>query len=739
MKVPLATSIRRSLLLGATALLFQAGCSNSNFRGESTQANVESPAPAASEDATAEQSSGDGITTAPIDSTVLDVPAALKSAPDSLFASFPTTSIKDAESRFTLDLKGASTTFTLKDKIADATEAFVQVKRDQNTNPFTQGNPGQPDQQTILQSGKKGMVDIVLVIDNSGSMAEEQANLSGKLNDLLVAIADSSWQINVINTSTVVANNDIFNANLGGQETCNSTLIRKGDADPTTAFANAVKAGTSGSGNEMGIRQAVVGLRCPGKMPRAGASLAVLIVSDEDNCSLDGADCGAAPWAKENYLIDYVEKSMGMVVGKNAGFYGIIAPSKAECTTAFNPSPQYIRLFDYKAAVPKQNYGNICDASYKTTLNRISQNIALLLDNKFTLAKTPAPGTLNVSVKSAAGVVTPVNPGDYTQTNNTVTFNAGKEPANGSTIIFDYLINPVPMFTAVDLTGLPAPGTLTVTVNGTLLAAGAYSLSGKRLTFNTPPPANAAIKVAYSVDDPAKPLFNAVTVKGAPLNDVVAVKVNGAATNGFTYDKVTKKVTLAATPPDNQTVEVLYKFVEGPILSYAVSVATGAKTFRLLDGATQLDATINPTATEVKLNNPANHQAGKVLTLAYELPDGAERRFPLIGKPEAGTLNIQMMAGTCVLGTNLKIDEIKNELVATCPVNEKTDFIMSYKYKSQLKSFTLSGITNPDKGSFDVYYNGKPTSDFTRDAATITLNFEPVENSRVDIRYTLPE
>jgi hypothetical protein len=732
-----AKVIHKSLLLGLGAIIMHTACSNSSFRSTSATAVTEN---ASSEDAAPVEDNG--IDTAPISSSDLDVPAALKEAPDSLFASFPTTEIKDAESRFTLDLKGASTTFTLKNDIADGIEQFTQVKRDQNTDPFTQGNPGQPKQQTVLQSGKKGMVDIVLVIDNSGSMAEEQANLAGKLNDLLVSIADSNWQINVINTNAVVANNDIFNPNLGGQETCNSTLIRKGDVDASNAFANAVKAGTSGSGYEMGIRQAVVGLRCPGKSTRQGASLAVLIVSDEDNCSFDGADCGTAPWAKENYLIDYVEKTMvGMVVGKNAGFYGIIAPSKAECKTALNPAPQYIRLFDYKAAAPKQNYGNICDASYKTTLNRISENISLLLDNTFTLDNVPAPGTLSVSVKSAAGVVTPVNPGDYALSNNKVTFNAGKEPANGSTIIFDYRINPVPMFTAVDLTSVPAPGTLTVTVNGNLLAPGAYSLAGKRLTFNTQPPANAAIKAVYRVDDPLKPLFNAVTVKGVPVGDVVTVKVNGAATNAFTYDKAAKKVTLAATPPDGQVVEVLYKYVKGPILNYSVSVATGAKNFRLLDGATQLDATVVPTATvaDVKLNNPANHQADKVLTLAYELPDGAERRFPLVGVPEAGSLNIQMMAGTCVLGTNLKIDEVRNEVVATCPVNEKTDFILTYKYKSQVKSFTLSGITDPDKGSFDVYYNGQPTADFTRVDATITFNFEPAEGSRVDIKYTFPE
>jgi hypothetical protein len=98
-----------------------------------------------------------------------------------------------------------------------------------------------------------------------------------------------------------------------------------------------------------------------------------------------------------------------------------------------------------------------------------------------------------------------------------------------------------------------------------------------------------------------------------------------------------------------------------------------------------------------------------------------------------------MMEGTCVLGTNLKIDEVKNEVVATCPVNEKTDFILTYKYKSQVRSFTIAGVPDPEKGSWTVYYNGQTTSDYTRTDSTITLNFEPVLDSKVDIVYTFPE
>ncbi len=281
--------------------------------------------------------------------------------------------------------------------------------------------------ETFVQKGKSGLVDILIVIDDSGTMVEEQTNLSTKLSDLLASISDTDWQIGVI-TTTVAVENDF--------DVCRLTLIKPTDANYQEKFRQAVTPGTNGSNNEEGIRQAVNGLRCD-RTPwvRPNASVAVLIVSDEDNCSSRGKDCFKQPSSTEQYLIHYVENDMQRIVGVNAGFYGIFSPVNAPCATAENIGYEYQALVEYNAN-GQTNYGNICDASYKSTLNLISSHIARLLINQFPLSKRPVAGTLTVNGKKASGEA--ITDSDYQVSGSILNFAKGDEPALNSTFTVTY-------------------------------------------------------------------------------------------------------------------------------------------------------------------------------------------------------------------------------------------------------------------------------------------------------------
>jgi hypothetical protein len=286
--------------------------------------------------------------------------------------------------------------------------------------------------EAFIQEGVLGAADIAIVIDDSGSMDKEQRNLSTKLNDLLVSLKDVNWQIGVVTTSPKVES---------GKDVCQLKLIRSTDSDVEAKFKDAVTPGTKGLGEEQGVRQAVNALRCT-ETPwvRSDSTVAVLIVSDEDNCSKDGYDCGDNPWAKEDYLIHYVEKDLGRTVGKNAGFYGIIAPSMEKCETASNKSIQYERLINYRSG-GNINYGNICDTSYKGTLERISKNIAKLLSSRFALKHVPDSGTTVLNGVKSNG--DPITLDDYTISGHTVTFKIGSEPALGSQISVSYQVTSI--------------------------------------------------------------------------------------------------------------------------------------------------------------------------------------------------------------------------------------------------------------------------------------------------------
>ena len=215
---------------------------------------------------------------------------------------FPTSNVVNAEFSAKLSSNQLSFELTQVNNYENSSLDFQQIDRPQVTESHQQGAAPSSATDSFQQESENGIVDILIVIDNSGSMREEQQNLSTKLQPLLTSISNSNWQIGVITTDP--------------RDPCMRAVIKKGDANYLSAFATAINAGTSGSGNEQGIRQAVEGLGCStNQWVRANSSLAVLIISDEDNCS--NGDCGSgAATSDPAYLTNYISNNLGRTVGE---------------------------------------------------------------------------------------------------------------------------------------------------------------------------------------------------------------------------------------------------------------------------------------------------------------------------------------------------------------------------------------------------------------------------------------
>ncbi|WP_141732099.1 hypothetical protein [Oligoflexus tunisiensis] len=652
--------------------------------------------------------------------------------PDTIINSFESSKTREASFRFKLEPKGVKTEFTLEDNLAPVTDNFTQINRQPLTDTFTQGHAGTTIREEFDQAARQGLADILVVIDNSGSMKEEQTNLSSKLNELLVSIKDASWQISVITTAPAVpAGVSVNTAAAEGKELCNTTLIKSGEADASEKFATAVNAGISGSGNEQGIRQSVVGLRCTEKpWVRTGSTLAVLIVSDEDNCSNDGSDCGSLPWAKESYLTNYVENTLQRTIGKNAGFYGIVAPSKALCSTAGNAAPQYLRLFDYKAngAV---NYGNICDGSYKTTLNRISDSIALLLNNQFELKTLPDDGTLKLSLLLSDNTTRALDASSYTRNGKVISFVAGKEPPAGSKVVAEYRTGSKPILSSFTLSQDPAAGTVIAKINGAAASAGSYTVSGRTVTFTNAPADMATITLDYREN---KALLDRFKTTADPVTGSIKVSVNGQATTDFTFDAAKREVVLKNLPADNQTVEIGYKKNAGPRLEYTPPVSPDGRNFQILDQTQPVAFTKNGNTFTISADA---FQAGRTLTLSYDVPDNSTKAFELGRLPIAGSTDIVDAQGDCDLGVGFEI--VDDRLISNCVITNAMEFTLNYKYIETVKIFKVFDVANPEAGVWTVYINGEATKDFVRSGSSIALTQDPGAEARIDIHYTLPE
>ncbi|RYZ48847.1 MAG: VWA domain-containing protein, partial [Proteobacteria bacterium] len=149
--------------------------------------------------------------------------------------------------------------------------AFTQLDRPTITDLFAQSSDLRSVSESFQQnSSASGALDLLLVIDNSGSMAEEQVNLSDKLSPLLSFVQNSDWRIGVVTTDP--------------KDGCLRNLISKTDQNAMASFASAVQPGIKGSGNERGIQQAVAGLKgecnTSGSWLRNQSTVGVLIVSD---------------------------------------------------------------------------------------------------------------------------------------------------------------------------------------------------------------------------------------------------------------------------------------------------------------------------------------------------------------------------------------------------------------------------------------------------------------------------
>jgi hypothetical protein len=176
-----------------------------------------------------------------------------------------------------------------------------------------------------VAAAKPTPVDILFVVDNSGSMADEQANLARNFSEFINVLtqgAGNDYQIAVVSTDvlsrTGEQGGDVDNkystmppyfVTLAPEgDTCGSVGIDHGcfrggsmkvvrssmpAAQQISAFQENVRVGTCGIGSELGMQAMALALEntrpngCNAGFLRPEANLVVVIVSDEENSAND--------------------------------------------------------------------------------------------------------------------------------------------------------------------------------------------------------------------------------------------------------------------------------------------------------------------------------------------------------------------------------------------------------------------------------------------------------------------
>lgn len=414
---------------------------------------------------------------------------------------------------------------------------FAQDTREVRQVQVKQGSSGSNNNQAYNVTAM-GIVDIVVVVDNSGSMKEEQNNLSSKMAPLLSAIKDSDWQILVTSTSP----NNFYRRGPYSKSTFNYE----------TAFANAViDAGVDGGGLERPILRAVDALRwLGGSWLRPNSTVAVVILTDEDNCHIDnerGYGCVGSSDAGGSYLTNYL--SSIRKVGTDARVYGIFwhpSQSQAQCGTALKQASIIAEVVQQTGGT----WGSICDADYSATLTRISNDVAKILKADFVLSSTPDAGTFRMTVNGQAWT-------DYRLVGRNVNFT--RNPPVGANIRVDYRSGAFGVVTnRFDLPEAPAGGVINATIGGQVVNGVTYDASTGKAVFSQMPPDGSTILMSYKVDSPLKTTFEI-----APDADVrfLKVYVNGAMTDrsSYSYNAQTGAITFKQAPPESAAIRVEWR------------------------------------------------------------------------------------------------------------------------------------------------------------------------------------
>ncbi len=688
---------------------------------------------------------------APLNGSVIAIADGIEVPPpklpdlQSLKSDFPASKKMTGNLSFNAEEKSFSTQIELKNQYSDEKNSFTQIQRPSITDTFKQGNPGTPKAETFNQK-QLGIVDIQVVIDNSGSMGEEQDKVKTKLPDLLKFIGDSNWQINVATTDP-----NFFN----GQRQCSQEgVIKKGEADALTRFTKAISAGTAGSGTEKGIMMAVEGLRCPqaNGWVRPGSKVVVLIVSDEDNCSgINEPDqrlrCPGAPEESHTYLTNYLASTLGRPLITHSRVYGIYRkPGDATCLTARNEAAIYQRavLATRDPANPGTGYeGSICDgdAGYTTTFQSISQDISTILDTSFQLANKPDLASLVVTVDSVT--IPRLNGAGETNweldaaTQKLLRF-VKFVPSASAEIKVTYTVGATtPLLSEFKLSNTPtndpnAP--LVVYVNGataTLDVDYKFDAASNSVKFLKIPAADADVKVVYKKAMNLTTLFKLSKPVADGFNP--AVQVNGKPETQFTYDQKTSEIAFATPPADGSAIEVSYKSLVGPITSYDIS----------LNGTTIKDLSI----TYAKNNGPVigaklekntlivseiGFVAGDKINIKYfnEASGVISLKLPKIPLPDS--IVVASTEGTC----SYVLSAAKDEVTLDCTALGAKTVNVQWSYFTEAEtSFSLPQVMRPDTGTWSVAIDGKPTTDFKRDGRTIVLNTPPLQTSVITVGY----
>ena len=309
-----------------------------------------------------------------------------------------------------------------------------------------------------------GQLDLLWVVDNSGSMDPLQTNLNTNFNSFIEKFVTKGYDfhLSVIGSDSYRAGPTFKNNPLlarfsdGVSRHSGIFQILASTLDPVGTFVNNATMGSDGSGDERplsSMRESLNSSVNAGFL-RPKSFLSVIILSDEDDFSDPNrpeysyySSTGIADHDYNNPGLEPISNfvsNLDALTGTNATNrrYSVNAITVLDAACQRQHASQSSTTIIGKRYIEMVNatkgvLGSVCDQSFADSLSSISQRI-IELQSQFYLTNKPVIGTIRVVI---AGVNVPqdVNNGwTYDAVTNSITFHGAAIPPPGASIGVDF-------------------------------------------------------------------------------------------------------------------------------------------------------------------------------------------------------------------------------------------------------------------------------------------------------------
>ncbi len=305
-----------------------------------------------------------------------------------------------------------------------------------DTVEFSQGEVGEVTQASIItghkiQSVTEAKVDILVVVDNSGSMYNEQAKFGAQFDQFTSYFSDADYRIGITTTDTRSSYSHLEGVAGSLIEVGpNSELyLSKDMPGVATRFRNAiVGVGVGGSGVEQPLKAADLAIQKKDSANfgffRDNADLFILTITDEDESLTSNVSAFS--------LVQRVRSSFS-VNKKVVGFTIGVLQSDLSCSP-FAAGSKVASTRVLQLATITNGYSfSICDANYGPKLSEMSRFMSesLTAFDTISLKHIPKKGTLKVHITGNNGPIS------WSLVGKTISFSS--TPTGGARVDYSYL------------------------------------------------------------------------------------------------------------------------------------------------------------------------------------------------------------------------------------------------------------------------------------------------------------